>query len=101
MDLLNEVFAKEITVLPPIYGLLSSEFAENDHREFGSLDDMLEGKTAWAVHFSTGKPMSTKLDSTYLSKEHPKAHAGHAAIIDMWNTEARAICPQGTYPSRR
>lgn len=99
MDLLNEVFAKDITVLPPIYGLLSSEFADNDQDEFGSLDDMLRGKSAWAVHFSTGKPMYTKIDPTVVTKEHPNAHPGHAALIDMWNTEARAICPQGTYPS--
>lgn len=101
MDLLNEVYAKDITVLPPIYGLLSSGFAENDQDEFGSLDDILEGKSAWAVHFSTGKPMTTKLEPANPLKGYPHAHAGHAALIDMWNTEARAVCPQGTYPSRK
>jgi len=40
-------------------GRWSSEIAENDQDEFGSLDDILEGKSAWAVHFSTGKPMTT------------------------------------------
>jgi hypothetical protein len=98
MDLLNEVFAKEITVLPPIYGLLDSEFGENDEAEFGSLEDVLQGKTSWAVHFTAGKPMLTLLNSSRVAKENPSAHAGHAALFEMWNTEARAICPQGTYP---
>ena len=102
MDLLNEVFEKDITVLPPMYGLLSTEFAENNQIGFGSLEDILDGKTSWAVHFSTGKPMSTKIDSVQVTAaKYPNAHAGHAALFDMWNTEARAICPQGTYPDRR
>ena len=100
MDLLNEVFAKEITVLPPIYGLLDSEFGENDEAEFGSLEDILEGKTSWAVHFTVGKPMLTMLDSASVANENPNAHVGHAALFEMWNAEARSICPQGTYPSR-
>ena len=83
MDLLNEVFEKDITVLPPMYGLLSSEFAENNQVGFGPLEDVLEGKTSWAVHFSTGKPMITKTDSLQVARQYPNAHAGHAALFDM------------------
>ncbi len=98
MDLLNEVFAKEITVLPPIYGLLDTEFMENDEEAFGPLEDVLEGKTSWAVHFSAGKPMAPMINWPHMAKENSTAHGGLAALYEMWNAEARMICPQGAYP---
>lgn len=98
MDLFNIVFEKDITVLPPIYGMLDSELVENDHEHLGPLDLMLN-TSGWAVHFSGGpKPILTKVDPAQIPNTHPKAHPGYAKIMEMWGDTARRICPPETLP---
>lgn len=102
MDLFNIVFEKDMVVLPPIYGMLDSEFVENDHNHVGPLDPMLNGTGVWAVHFSGGgKPMSSRIDPANVAQTHPKAHPGYAKLLELWTDTAQRICPQGTFPSPR
>ena len=94
MDLFNLVYGNETTILPDIYGMLDSEFEENHHDHLGSLDNILEGKKGWAVHFTAGgKPWSRPRDEPGIQKFRPGSHSGYARLTLMWQEEADAVCP--------
>lgn len=100
MDLFHIAFEKDTTVLPPIYGMLDSEFTENDHDHLGPLDPMLNGTNIWVVHFSGGpKPIRTKVDPAQVANTHPTAHAGYAKLMEAWTSVAHRVCPAEALPS--
>jgi len=100
MDLFNIALGEDVTALPPAYGMLDFELSGNDNIEMGvTLDEIINGEKGWAVHFScSGKPMVDYVDPDALSRKFPQAHPGLARLTQMWNEEARAVCPMGSYP---
>ncbi len=102
MDLFNIALGEDITALPPIYGMLDFEFMENDNEHMvATLDDIINGVQGWVVHFSgkMGKPMVKWIDPAIVSKTFPHAHPGYQALFQIWNDEARMLCPSGSYPT--
>ena len=100
MDLFNIALGEDIVALPPEYGMLDFEFVENDNNQVGSLDEIINGTRGWAVHFSgyAGKPLIKKIDPDMLRVEIPHVHHGYFKLFEMWNQEAREVCPAGSFP---
>ena len=104
MDLFNIVLGQDAMALPPIYGLLDTEFAHpmSHHSIIHSLDDVIHGKEGWAVHFSSpmGKPVQTKVNLDSVDLRFPAAHPGFKELFRIWYEEAAQICPKGSIPNK-